>query len=192
MAISAVEICNLALFNVGQATVIQSLSEESEEARQCNAVYNTMRRQVLRAHHWNFATKIVTLALLAETPVGYSFAYAKPADSLRLIKILVPGDPENDTIKFESPGNTIVTDQPDACLKYIKDEEDPSLFAEDFVTSLAHRIAAQLAQNIKGNDNSTQLQLANYERTLAQARTTDASEMRTVKQHGRDFLDARV
>ena len=55
---SEVDICNRALSKLGAAR-ITSLTEDSVNARACNAMYESVRDAELRAHPWNFAMKRV-------------------------------------------------------------------------------------------------------------------------------------
>jgi len=56
----AVNIANLSLIALGQQT-ITALTDENENARRCNAVYETMRDTLMAKHPWNFAIKRATL-----------------------------------------------------------------------------------------------------------------------------------
>lgn len=64
MAVSQVELCNLALSRSGgqRITQITSLGEASNEARQCAVKLPHLIRIALRAFPWRFATKKKTLA----------------------------------------------------------------------------------------------------------------------------------
>jgi hypothetical protein len=84
MGYSKVEICNLALLSIGQET-IQSLTESSQEAVYCAAFYDSARKQLLRGHPWNFATKIVELAALTEDPPDFTYYYGIPSDCIKVI-----------------------------------------------------------------------------------------------------------
>ncbi len=54
------EIVNLALVQIG-ADRITSLTQETKNAREANAIYDLVRDATLRAHPWNFAIKRVAL-----------------------------------------------------------------------------------------------------------------------------------
>ncbi len=64
MAVSQVEVCNLALSRAGGHRIAQitSLGEASNEARQCAVKLPHLIRTALRAYPWRFATKKVVLA----------------------------------------------------------------------------------------------------------------------------------
>ena len=80
--VNVVKIANLALTSLG-ADRIMALTEDSENARRINEIYEVMRDEVVSAHPWNFAIKRSTLGQLSETPViGYTYFHQVPADSL--------------------------------------------------------------------------------------------------------------
>ena len=58
---SVIEICNSALLQLG-AQAITSLTENSKNARLCNARFNTVRDSVFRSHPWNSLIKRQKLA----------------------------------------------------------------------------------------------------------------------------------
>ena len=60
-------ICNLALAHLGDER-IGSLTDDSEAARACNAVYVLARDGLTRAHPWNFAIQRANLAAEATSP----------------------------------------------------------------------------------------------------------------------------
>lgn len=55
-----VDVCNLALIQLGQLT-ITALTDENENARRCNVMYEPTRDALLEKHPWRFATEKVTL-----------------------------------------------------------------------------------------------------------------------------------
>lgn len=104
---SDVAICNQALAAVGTRSTIASLTENSNEARNCNLFYADTRDEILQMAHWGFATKTLSLALLKSAPgtptnqVGqqfwtpalppppWLFEYAYPSDCL-LMRSIIP------------------------------------------------------------------------------------------------------
>ncbi len=61
---SAVDICNRALSEMGKSIVINSLDDPTPAATQCKLHYTAIRQQLLRAAPWGFARKTVTLSQL--------------------------------------------------------------------------------------------------------------------------------
>lgn len=64
-------IANVALARLG-AKRISAISEDTENARLINAVYGTLRDEVLRAHPWNFAIKRVIPGLVYSEPNAWA------------------------------------------------------------------------------------------------------------------------
>jgi hypothetical protein len=63
-----VDIANRALSAIGTRSTIQSLSEVSNEAIQCNLLMDALRKELLRLAPWNCATNWNSLALLSAAP----------------------------------------------------------------------------------------------------------------------------
>lgn len=88
---SQVDICNLALSNIGARASIASLSEQSAEAKECARRYDACLEAVLQAAFWNFARKQVNGVLLKDgtiagntVPVPWLYEYEYPADAIQV------------------------------------------------------------------------------------------------------------
>jgi len=170
MAITETSICNSALSKIG-ADRINSLTEDSKEARLCNEQYAKLRNEVLRSHPWNFAIKRKSLSLSAETPTfEYDNFFPIPSDCLRVLKV-------NDTgVKFKIEGNKIATDNDEISIMYIAKITNTALFSVDFAEVLAWRIAADLAYSIVQSRTVWADTMAIYREFLRNARSMDAQE----------------
>jgi hypothetical protein len=136
---STVHVCNLALAKLG-AKAIESLTENSKEARLCALFFESVRDDLLRAHPWNFAASRAALARLAEAPAfGFAAAFQLPADCLKVVGL--NGDPR---AVFRIEGRRLLTDLDQARIVYTARVEDPTLFDPHFVQALAARLAAEL------------------------------------------------
>lgn len=211
---SKVQICNLALLRLGQAQ-IQDLEEKSTEANYCNALYDDVRKEVLRDHSWNFATAIATPAVLSdENPPDWAYVYNQPSKCLRVIELIPAATSANDvttlgwadsiassnyfagsvegaddTIPMEVRGDKILTNALDIAVKYTYDITDPTLFDSLFVTAFSYRLAADLAMPITGDLTKQQAMFQMYERLDYKAAGKDATEGRKI--HKQTFLEAR-
>lgn len=65
---SEVEICNMALQAMGSRSTIASLSEDSNEAINCNILFTPTRDELLQMAQWNFARRTKALGLLKALP----------------------------------------------------------------------------------------------------------------------------
>lgn len=146
MAISEIDICNLALSKVGSDT-IRSFTENNKRSRLCNIFYDNEKRYVLSQHDWSFARKIAQLDKIktdSTFPEGYS-AFQIPHDCETPRQVGKDSSRSN----WEVVGNTIVV--PDNCetsiiLRYTQSNPEPYLFTQSFVDLVALRIAAMLSQ----------------------------------------------
>jgi len=68
MSTSETAICNRALASIGSRSSIASLAEQSNEAEQCNLIYEATRDEVIQMADWNFARKVAYLSLLKSAP----------------------------------------------------------------------------------------------------------------------------
>ena len=116
MASSPVQICNAALLKLG-AERINSLTENNKRARVFNERYNSIRKEVLRAHPWNFAIRRASLAKLPDAPAyEYGSQYQLPNDCLRVLeteadRLNVTGDfLGNHPTKYKIEGRLLLTD----------------------------------------------------------------------------------
>jgi len=159
MILSEVEICNMALdlLKVAPATNIRAPKTFTETI--CARWYDTTRRQVLRAHPWNFAKARTTLSRFATSPeFGYADKYALPNDFIRLRSI---GDTEDalTTIDFQIEGGFILIDNggtADLDICYIKDELVVSKYDELFKRYLATQMAYNMAYAFSGKETLRQ------------------------------------
>ena len=104
---STTDIANRALSAIGTRSTIASLTENSNEARQCNILLQPIRQELLRLAPWNCATNYNNLSVICAAPgtpenpsVGtttwdkgippppWSYEYAYPSDCLRPLWIV--------------------------------------------------------------------------------------------------------
>lgn len=62
MAQTVLDICNLALAHLGEASIL-SLTDDTTASRACSSNWEPTRDEVLRSHRWNFASKRASLSL---------------------------------------------------------------------------------------------------------------------------------
>ena len=93
MALTATDVANMALLNVGSANKIAAgalATENTKEARMCNAKYGMARDQCLAdpRRDWTFGRKRAVLAASAN-PVrdGFTYIYTLPSDVLHVRRI---------------------------------------------------------------------------------------------------------
>lgn len=168
---SPVQICNMALSHLGSEARVASISppDGSVEAGHCATFYDIARTEMLEPGNWAFALKRAALAQVANPSTVWAYAYAKPADCERALRILRPSiavtvftqdmrmvDPhidDSDSASFTIEGEVILTNHPDAVLLYSQDVTDSTKFPASFVSALSYLLASYLAGPIiKGTD----------------------------------------
>lgn len=167
---SIVDICNGALNQLGASTIL-SLTEDSKNARLCNARYTQVRDSVFRSHPWNCLQKRVQLAADTDTPAwGFTKQYTLPADCLRLLTIL---DYDSD---YKVEGRKILTDNSSVKILYIGRIEDPNEYDELLRETLSAAIAADIAYAITSSNPLTVNMYNLFRDKLKEARFVDSTE----------------
>lgn len=195
---SKMDIVNLALANLSREP-IQSLSEPNPEAFQLKVHWDTALASVLREHPWGFAMRRKPLAALAETPVGFAFAYAYPDDCIQARRVMpVSGSWRNHAAwpfeigrSLDGRHKVLLTDLPAAALEYTSlltpcEEYDPQ-----FVTALAWRLAAEISLAVHADPQTHQAAIGAYSLQIQQAKVLDMRESSVPRLPDGDFLKAR-
>lgn len=167
-----IQIVNAALVKLGHEP-IAALTDESDQARAANAIYDICRDDALSAHDWNFATKRAQLAELAITqPTDeYTHFYQLPTDGLRVLYIEPIGT------RYAVENGRIFTDLA-APLKiaYIARITDAALYSANFVAAFVYRLCAELVTALTARDGYTKDFWALYQDKLREAKASDAQE----------------
>lgn len=170
---SAVDICNLALYNLGD-DAITSLSDTSKRAKLCNAFYAVVRDAVLRAYPWNCAKYTQALALLGTAPTNtnWSAQFTLPTSPycLWVPKFM------NEDLEYEIAGRVLLCDESSVLLNYIMQVTDPGLFDSILVETIAARLSVNLAYPLTGVQSNAKMMWDLYQLKLAEARTQDGME----------------
>lgn len=182
MAVSKIEICNIALTRLG-FPAIASLDERSNEARYCSKLYDSAVTSVLRDHHWNFASKRVRPAAVPkpEEFVEYTYLYEVPVDCIRVKSILnASGDECSFSLEsYMDSGYSfkgVATNEPEPVMVYTKEVTDVRLFDAGFVEALTFRLAADLAWPLVREHEAESSMLQKYAAALPSAMSTDSQE----------------
>jgi hypothetical protein len=201
MTSSVVEICNLALSHAGAGGPIASLSESSNEARECSLHYASCRDTLLRAHRWGFAQRQADLADTGGTVDGWAYAYQYPADALAIhhvraggydatrmvwtgetlpatlgTAILYPPVPFAIGVTGDGLARTILTDAYQATATYTAAVTIVPLFDPLFADALAFLLASRVTPRLTGKRDAMSDCYKLYQATLTAAMTRDANE----------------
>jgi hypothetical protein len=190
---SVVDICNGALNQLGASTIL-SLTEDSKNARLCNARYTQVRDSLFRSHPWNCLQKRVQLAADTTAPAwGFTSAYTLPADCLRLLRIL-----DYDS-NHKVEGRKILTNNSSMKILYVARIEDPNEYDELLRETISSALAADIAYAVTSSNPVAQNMYNLYQTKLKDARFVDATEGQNTSQEdgmadvvdANDFLSSR-
>ena len=172
---SKTDIANMALSRLGE-TQISDFTENTPNASAVRLHYGTVLDSLLRMHNWNFATARATLTALSTAPIfGHTYAYALPADCIRLSSLngIQADQAETD---FRIEGINLLTDATAANICYVRRIEDTTLFDSLFVEVLILKLAAVLALDVTNSSTKRQEMLDEAAGMMDEASFSDASE----------------
>ena len=185
--ISTVNICNMALSKIGQPQ-ITGLEENSQAARHCRNHFDLDRDSVLSSFPWTFATHVEKLVrVLMNSPLpGFAYAYKKPPDALRLIRLINPdasiskinaneAQIENYREISHDDMSLILSNIAGALIEYISRVTDPALWDSLFCEALVLKLAGSLASAISGSGQRTAEFNALYEQSLLRGKIANAN-----------------
>jgi len=207
VASSVVDICNLALARLGDRATVASIDppEGSAQADHCARFYPIARDVALEAHSWGFNTvRTSAPAVLVNPQPGWSFAYAKPDDCLRVLKVIrgsfanewwaIPSEQFTRETEEMTGTEIVLTNVENATLVYQRTVEDTAAFPPQFVSALAWLLASYLAGPVVKGDAGRKAGQACYNAWLTEsgkAATMDANQSKTRRQYQPEGMRAR-
>ena len=179
-----VGIYNRTLTKLGSQPVT-STSDESEQCRILNRIYEYVRDAELRDNNWNFAIKRASLAADGTAPAwGYDTRYALPSDCIRLIEIdgftglneplgsYGPGHAD-----FHIEGGYIMCDETgEIDIRYVCKETDTSKYDTLFVEAIASKMAFEACEALTNNAGKKEQYLRDYKEAVSRAKRGDGVE----------------
>lgn len=189
---SEVDICNMALLKVGAKPKIDSLIEDSDNARICNQFYAPVRDAVLRGHPWNCAEHRRIITSLADAPAfGYDYQFQLPVNPYCL-RVLQVGEDKEQPTKWKVAGRRLLYNESTAKLKYTKRITDTNDFDPLLVDALAVSLAIKLAMPLAQSQSLVDSLVKELELiVLPLARSIDAQESGEEELSVDTWLDSR-
>lgn len=181
MQSSDVDICNMAIANVGGQPIL-SLDESGKSADACRLRFEESRLQTLAKCLWNFASLWqvgVRMDMPSKPP--YRYVYSYPTNALKLFEILRdnPADPKvpfEVTANPEGAGKLIHTDHERPVFVYNIDVKDSSEFSVEFREAMAwlltSKIAVPLTKDLKRQQEAYKM----YMIATSEAQASNANE----------------
>jgi hypothetical protein len=175
-----VTIANLALSKLGEDDQIRDPDQDSHAARSVRAVWDPVRRFVLRKGKFNFAMKRAELAAQASSSPGYESSYPftnrfpVPDGFVRLVEVLGPASVveaykyERKAILADSVGPVFI--------RYVADVAETGDWDDLFVQAFAARLAFQIADRITGDRGRKADAFTEWRLAIKEAAGVDAKE----------------
>lgn len=169
---SPTTICSAALIKLGDKP-ITALTDDSERALIVSALYDDVRRSVIRAHPWNATTKRHgPMAPLAEAPAfGFQCQFELPPDCIRVFATDL-----GVSYPFKIEGRKLLIDSNVVSILYAFDEEDPVQWDALLVEAVTARLAAEAAVPVTGNQRLAEQMWTLFASKMREATGTDGQE----------------
>ena len=205
---SAVDICNLALSHLGESATVSSIDppEGSAQAELCATFYPIARNNILELHEWGFSIRRAALALMTSTITQWAYAYAVPANMVRILSIQ-PTDSADDnsvsgiaspvpySVEINENGvQVIYSDTENAYIRYTSKVEDTTLFSPLFITTLSWQLAAMLAGPVIKGDPGKAAAIECEKMTqfwIGRASESNAQQKKSGMQHSVTWMAGR-
>lgn len=141
MAMSKIEICNLAFARLG-ADFIRSFDENNKRARMADVFFEPVKQHLLTKIDWPFAKKFSALQQLVgvEVPEGF-YAYALPSDNL-VVRYVHPRELK---VSWTLQGNALVCQlSENVQVYYTANITDTSKLSQSFAMLLSLALAVHM------------------------------------------------
>jgi hypothetical protein len=186
-----VDICTSAMIKLG-AEPIQSLSEDTKEARLCALQYPKIRDAVLRSAPWSFALKRVELSPLnGDLLFGDGNRFQLPQDCVKFFK-LYAGEGYVSTDKYKIEGDELISTLETIQGWYVTNEVDPEKYDPNFREAVACALASDLCYAITQSNNREQVLMQKAKDWIDQARSYNSQEISPDDFVFDEFLNARI
>ena len=174
MATSKVEIANGALQRLG-ARRIESLTQDSPNARSMNAAFDRVVRSEIRRYGWNFAIKRASVAAdgTDETILTEYNRYSLPNDFIRLLR----DDESGIAVDWKVEGVYILSTTASPLeFRYLAHITDPNYYDSLFIEAVECKLAMVCCKEITGSHSNAAGIKIDYEDAIAEARRANALE----------------
>jgi len=205
MATNNVDLANLALAHLGDDATVSALDppEGSAQAEHCARFLPIARDTLLELHAWKFATRRAQPALREDMAnSAWRYVYQEPNGLIRVLAVLPEGymrDSDGGAAEFDcesdDDGNgLILTNTPNATIRYVAQVSDPARYTPLFVEALAWLLASYVAGPlIKGETGAAEaVRCWNaFQLMFARATGSSASQARKRLEHTPTWLAGR-
>lgn len=190
---SDTEIINMALDLLTEAPIENFETDNRTVARFMRRNYPTVRDAIMRRHPWNFAVKRAEISADAEPPAyEYSYRYALPEKTLRILPLTECGSQNGRPIIFEVESGFILTNKSAPLrVRYIWRNDKPNEYDPNFIVALTHMLAMRAAMFMTNKASFAKDLSAPLTQALAEAQLLDSLEGSPAEPADDDIIRAR-
>ena len=155
MAISNTSITNMALGKIGAKPIvnIDDTTDTNQGAIQARLHFEQTRDALIRSHWWRFARARATLSVSVDTPdFEWDYQFSLPDDFLAMRSIYEDRVSDENIDPYELEGKTLLTDESEMFIRYIKQVTDPDDFDPLFIEVLVLQLALKLVSPLGGGE----------------------------------------
>jgi hypothetical protein len=152
------DICNMALSRLGESPIPDLNPNGSLPSRMCYMHYHPVRREVLCANRWSFATVRTTLTSAEQNSNDdtHQLRHSLPPDCLRVLGV--------NTRSWTLRGRAVYAPAQQIKLLYIADVEDTALFDPLFIDAMVLRLAWKICIPLINSTTARQALGEEYQR----------------------------
>ena len=151
---SPVDICNIALGQLGAERITSIESPQTPNEQLCSLYFPIVRDTILEEFDWSFLMKRAELTVKNDPdPVwGFGSSFNVPADTYRIINVRRDAfDGQASTFKWRLEEGNIICDVDRVFVRYIARDVPTSSYSGMFVLAFAKMMAAEMCIQITEN-----------------------------------------
>lgn len=186
MTITATQICNLALIEIGATTLSSFENDQSKEGKTARAIFHHCRRLALSHCGWNGAKKSAQLTQMEDTtPTFWTYAYEVPDDLVRILSVHPSNDPYTG-VPYELQYQTgsgddeteyaILANCNQLYCRYIWDQQDLAAMSPGFHDIFSFELARKFAVALAKTEATKDLTDKQLRRRLTIAKAIDGQQ----------------
>ena len=187
MTITATQICNLALIEIGAATLTSFESDQTKEGKIARIIFHPCRRLALAHCGWNGAKKSAQLTQMeVTTPTFWTYAYEVPDDCVRILSIHAADDLYTVVpyeLQYQTAGSAadeteyaVLANSNKLYIRYIWDQQDLGAMSPGFHDVFSFELARKFAGALAKSEAAKELTDKQLRRRLTIAKAIDGQE----------------
>jgi hypothetical protein len=181
---SDVQICNMALTQLGARTITALTDQNSFEATICNLYFEDTTREVISEGQWTSTTRRASLAKTTNTPAfEYANEFQLPTNPfcLKVFKASIDG------LDYKIEGDKLVTDDSTVSILYAAYVTATGEYNDFLKDTISAKLSYKLAYPLTGDRNKVQDMFRIYQQALATNLAKDNQQGSSVRIRS-DFL----